>query len=449
MLRRSRHRRLAGPVARLAVVAPHRRRRDVGHRMRGEHHRVLVDRGLPGVALVAHLAEAVIEHRRQRHLRLAVGVGVRLGQEPEVDHRGALLLPHPDAGGVVVVERREQVDVAELGGLPQPELVPRLDADLGERPHAERPEAPPERQVGAVAEVLAVRGDGIVLQRRRPVEEHAVALAHDARFGVGGDVDDELRRPVPSTGAEVGDAGVARRLVGGGRVVEHELGDVEGVLVERRHLVLLVRAPPRRGVRARLVVRGHVDEAQVERHRRGHHDLGVVGEFDEHVQRRDVLEHVDVRVPLEEAEFGALGDPFEDERLGPLEVLGAGEAGDGERLVGVALAGEVLDRPGDHDVVLRPEPEVVEAVVGQRVVPGVAVGEHAFVDGGDHVGRQLRHRRVALAEGEHPVQVHEPEVAGVLPVVDLGEHGAERLDGDRSRSATRSQGRDGLGRGRR
>ncbi len=60
----------------------------------------------------------------------------------------------------------------------------------------------------------------------------------------------------------------------------------------------------------------------------------------------------------------------------------------------------------------------------------VAVGEHAFVDRGDHLGRQLRHRGVALAEGEHPVQVHEPEVAGVLPVVDLGEHGAERLDGD-------------------
>ena len=229
---------------------------------------------------------------------------------------------------------------------------------------------------------------------------------------------------------EVGDAGVARRLVGGGRVVEHELGDVEGVLVERRHLVLLVRAPPRRGVRAGLVVRGHVDEAQVERHRRGHHDLGVVGELDEHVQRRDVLEHVDVRVPLEEAQLGALGDPLEEERLGPLEVLGAGEAGDGERLVGVALAGEVLDRPGDHDVVLRPEPQVVDAVVGKRVVPGVAVGEHAFVDRGDHVGRQLRHRGVALAEGEHPVQVHEPEVAGVLPVVDLGRTRAERVDGD-------------------
>ena len=92
-------------------------------------------------------------------------------------------------------------------------------------------------------------------------------------------------------------------------------------------------------------------------------DLGVVGELGEHVQRRDVLEHVDVRVPLEEAQLGALGDPLEDERLGPLEMFGAGETGDGEGLVGVALAGEVLDRPGDHDVVLRPEPQVVEAIV--------------------------------------------------------------------------------------
>ncbi len=90
---------------------------------------------------------------------------------------------------------------------------------------------------------------------------------------------------------------------------------------------------------------GHVDEAQVERHRGSDDDLGVVGELGEHVQRRDVLEHVDVRMPLEEAQLGSLVDPFEDERLGSFEVFGTGESGDGERLVGIALAGEVLDRP--------------------------------------------------------------------------------------------------------
>ncbi len=147
-------------------------------------------------------------------------------------------------------------------------------------------------------------------------------------------------------------------------------------------------------------------------------------------QRGDVLQHVDVGVPLEEAEVGALGDPVEDLGLGALEVLGAGEAGDGERLVGVALAGEVLDREVDDPMVLGPEPEVVDAVGGQRIVVAVPVGEHPLVDGGDHLGRELRHRRVALAEGEHRVQVHQLEVAGVLPVVDLLEDARQRLDGD-------------------
>ena len=177
-------------------------------------------------------------------------------------------------------------------------------------------------------------------------------------------------------------------------------------------------------------MRRHVDETQVECHRRSVDDLGVVGQFGEHQERRDVLEHVDVGVPLEEAEVGALGDPVDDVGRRPLEVFGTGETRDGEGLVGVPLAGEVLDGEVDDAVVLRPEPEVVEAVGGQGVVVAIAVGEHPLVDGGDHVGRQLRHRRVALAEGEHPVQVHQLEVAGVLPGVDLFEDRTERLDGD-------------------
>ncbi len=294
------------------------------------------------------------------------------------------------------------------------------------------PSAPRLHQNGTFAgseKSLPYGASGFVLERCRAVEVHAVTFAHDARLRIGGDVDHQLRRPVARARAEVGDAGVARRLVRRGRVVEHELGDVERVLVERRHLVLLVRAPPRRGVRAGLIVGGHVDEAHVERHRRGDDDLGIVGELGEQVQRRDVLEHVDVRVVLEEAEVGALGDPVEDVGLRPLEMFGAGEAGDGERLVGVALPRQVLDREVDDPVVLRPEPQVVDAVGGQRIVVAVAVGEHPLVDRGDHVGRQLRRGRVALAESEHPVQVHETEVAGVLPRIDLREHGRQRLDG--------------------
>jgi hypothetical protein len=49
-------------------------------------------------------------------------------------------------------------------------------------------------------------------------------------------------------------------------------------------------------------------------------------------------------------------------------------------------AGEVLDREVDDPVVLRPVPQVVEAVGGQRVVVTVPVGEHALVDRGDHLG---------------------------------------------------------------
>ncbi len=177
-------------------------------------------------------------------------------------------------------------------------------------------------------------------------------------------------------------------------------------------------------------MRRHVDEGQVEPHRRGGDDLGVVGELGEHQQRRDVLEHVDVRVPLEEAEIGALADPLEDLGLRALHLRGAREAADGERLVGVALARQVLDGHVDDAVILRPVPEVVEPVGGQGVVVAVPVGEHPLVDRRDHVGCELRHRRVALAECEHPVQVHQLEVACVLPRVDLREHVGERVDGD-------------------
>ena len=64
---------------------------------------------------------------------------------------------------------------------------------------------------------------------------------------------------------------------------------------------------------------------------------------------------------------------------------------------------------------------------GRRTVP---VGEHPLVDGGDHLGRELRHRACRPAEGEHRVQVHQLEVAGVLPVVDHLEDARQRLDGD-------------------
>ena len=71
-------------------------------------------------------------------------------------------------------------------------------------------------------------------------------------------------------------------------------------------------------------------------------------------------------------------------------MLGAGEAGDRERVIGEALPAEVLDDEVDDDVVLGPEPQVVEAPVGQRVVVPVAVVDDALVDGLDDVGREPR-----------------------------------------------------------
>mgnify|MGYP003377256465 CR=1 FL=1 len=133
--------------------------------------------------------------------------------------------------------------------------------------------------------------------------------------------------------------------------MRQELRRAEGVLVERRQLVLLVRAPPRRGVAPGLRVRGHVEHAQVECHRRSQHELRVVGLLGQEVQRRDVLQHVDVAVPFEEAELAALANPFEDVGLGARHVLGAGEPGDAERVIRIALSTQVLDDLVDDDAV--------------------------------------------------------------------------------------------------
>jgi hypothetical protein len=212
---------------------------------------------------------------------------------------------------VVVVDGRDQLDLrrtarcptaCELGGLPA--------AGAGHLPQARPAEAPPERQVGAVGEVLAVGRDRGVLQRRvrsRGTRRGARAPRSPGRrwrcrpaAAAAGSAHQRARKVAPPSVSDWYSA------VG---VVEQELRRAERVLVERRQLVLLVRAAARRGVAAGLRVRRHVEHAQVERHRRGLHQLGVVGLLGQQVQRRDVLQHVDVAVPLEEARAGRARAP--------------------------------------------------------------------------------------------------------------------------------------------
>ncbi len=351
-------------------------------------------------------------------------------EEPEVEDHGVGLLPGPDLLHVAAVDVAQLGDGLEDVALPQSVRVGLGDADPGQLPHSDPAGRPPERDVGRVVEVVAERRLGVLAERRAGVDEDTVAFAGHGDRIVVGDVDDQLRRPVALGGAEVGGTGVA----GGGELgvglVEEELGGAERVLVQGCHLVLLVRATVRRHVGTPVVVRRHVEQAQVQRRGTRLHDLGIGAELAQHQESGDVLDHVDVGVPLEEPEAGALVDPGQDVGFGPLGVLGAGHAGDGELRVGEELPGQPLVAQRDDPVVLGPVPEVVDPIVGERVVVAVPVGDGAFLDGSDDRGIQLGHGRVALTERQHPVEVHEAEVAGVLPRVDLVPGVLERVDGD-------------------
>src|SRR5690606_33823693 len=109
---------------------------------------------------------------------------------------------------------------------------------------------------------------------------------------------------------------------------------------------------------------------------------------------------------------------------------GAGEAGDGEGGVGQVVAGQELDGVADDEVVLGPEPQVVHPVVGQRVVVAVPVVDQPLLDGRQHLLVQPGGGGVAPPEPQQPDEVHEVEVPGVLPGVDLGEHVGQRVHGD-------------------
>ncbi|MEZ5140139.1 MAG: hypothetical protein R2711_15625 [Acidimicrobiales bacterium] len=382
------------------------------------------------VDLVAHLAEAVVDDGGQRHHVAAEPVGVGLAQVAEVHGVVVVVDELADAVGVALVDVDERLHVGEQVGLQEAELVGGLEAGRGHLPEPDRPLRPPERQVVGVLEVVAERRLGVRDDRVGAVDEDAVALAQHAGVGGGGQLDQHLREPVPGRSGEVGRTRIGALAVVLVGVVEEQLERVEGALA-LAELVLGVGAPPAGGVGALVAGAGHVEHAQVEGHARGAHQLRVLRELDEREQRRDVLLHVDVAVPLEEAEARPLVDPVEDRWLGALLVVGPGEAGHGEGAIGHALAGEVLVDQADDDVVLGPEPLVVEAVGRQRVVPLVPVVGHPLLDRLDHLRVERAHVGLAVGQAHHPVQVHQLEVARVAPLVDVVPHVLQRVDRDR------------------
>ena len=201
--------------------------------MRREDHRVLIDGGLPDVHLVAHLPETVVEHSCETDLAVAVGVGVGLAEEAEVDDCLELVQPGPNQFRIIAVDCGDQLDLFEELGIPQLVLGRFRQPGTGHLPQPETTEAPPERQVGRVGEVLAVGRDRRVLERCVRVEKHAVALAHDALLVVDRDVDEQLWWPVARADSEVCHGAVSVGWVLGQRVVEQELGGAERVFVER------------------------------------------------------------------------------------------------------------------------------------------------------------------------------------------------------------------------
>ena len=287
-------------------------------------------------------------------------------------------------------------------------------------PRSEQPALPPQVDVRLV-EVQAVRRLGIVLQRGQRVERHAHALAVDRRRLRAGDAPQHRGQPVaPGAGHEHGPCIGRHRLV---TVAEQHLRHAEHVLVDGPALVLHVRAAVGAAHVPPLKVEGHVEQHEVEHHRRGGGDGRVVGPLDERQERRDVLLVVDVRVPLAEAEAGLLGDPAGDERLGVAAVLGARAAVVGKRGVGEGLPGQVLAGVEDDPVVLGPVPLVVPHAGRRGLGEPVLERQQPPLDVGDERGVEAV--PVAVPERHELEQV---EVTRVLHPVELGEHGRQ-VDG--------------------
>ena len=195
-----------------------------------------------------------------------------------------------------------------------------------------------------------------------------------------------------------------RRLVRLGRSVEDQLRDVPRVLVERRHLVLLVRPPMGGPERSRQRVGGDVVQREVRGDRAQRRDVVVGRELGQRDRRLEVLLVVDVRVPLAEAEPHPVVDPPLDQRAGVRHVVGAGRPVVGEGLVGERLTGEVLDGVEQDLVVLRPVPPLVDDPRRLRLVVPVLERQHQASHVVAGVGRQTA------------------PVVGSVPEVDEGDH---------------------------
>ena len=333
-----------------------------------------------------------------------------------------VVLPGLDLLRIAVVDVDQHLHLSQARAVEQVVLLCLRQSDVSNLPQPKCPLRPPEREVLRVGEVVSERRLRVVGDRSGAVDEDPVALADHTRGGCHRHVDEGERRPIALRSAEVACSGVGASLVWVGGVREQELGRSEGVLVQRGHLVLLVGAATRGRIGASVGVGRHVQEAEIEAHPGHPHELWILGQFCQREQRTDVLEHVDVAVPLEEAEAGSLGHPRHDGGLGPCHVVGAGEAGDREGRRRECLARqELIDQTDDH-VVLRPVPQIVDPPLGIWIVVAVPVVQHSLLDGAEQLWVQRRHRRGALTESEDPVQVHEAKVPRVLPRVDLLPH---------------------------
>ena len=270
------------------------------------------------------------------------------------------------------------------------EKVPLLGCRHGYRDDLPRRQCalcPPERKL--VDEVIAVTVGGFGIERERfvRVELHAVALPDDRHLGTVCDPPDHLWQPVHRGGGEPDRS----EVVGAGPVaigrVEEQFGGVEACVVERRHLVLLVRTPVSDPKRAVTEVGGDVEQDDVE-HRGAQPSQILVGRvLDEGEQGHEVELEVDVGMPLTEPVSSSFVDPLVDPGKGTCGMLCAGEAGDAEHPIWQGKAAKVFIDGEDDAVVLGPEPLAVDNTGGQRVVVAIPRSGDRVLDAAGHRGR--------------------------------------------------------------
>ncbi|MEW6270693.1 MAG: hypothetical protein AB1689_15530, partial [Thermodesulfobacteriota bacterium] len=386
--------------------------------MVGEDDRVRVEGRLPGVRLGRERSLPVVDRRRQHVVRRPVGVGVDLVQQAEVEEardRDREALRGLDVDG----ERPQPGEGTEAHGVPQPVLLERRHRERDDLPRRQRADPPPDRQVPGVGEGEAVRRRRIVLVRPELCgQRDADALAIDVRLARPRDAPDHLRQPV-ATGARQQHRVLGRvRLEGVLRAVEQQLDAVPGVLVEGRHLVLLVRAPVRDAEGVAVRVQRHVEQQQVEQHRGARRDLLVVRVLDQRQQRVQVVLVVDVRVPLAEAEARAQLHPAQQALARDGVVLAPLRPS-----LAKVRSGQVWPARSSSVwkitlVVLGPVVRVVDHAGRGRLGVPVLEGEQRGLDFVREAGRQ---RRVVAVAEEHVQELQRVEVARVLERRHLGE----------------------------